>query len=117
MTETELRAIEERASKATAGPWGYIRLKPDRLPRKCETITQIIAATKIQPRSYGKTILRHEAQWLMNPLDRRFLTHARSDIPALVAEVRRLWAILASMQGVAPHSTLTAGREGDTVGN
>ena len=41
----------------------------------------------------------------------------RTDIPALIAEMRRLQAILTSMQGVAPHTTYVTGQPGDTSGD
>ena len=48
---------------------------------------QCAPATK-GPRQLGNTILRHEANWLISPVDRRFLVHARNDVPWLCAQLR-----------------------------
>lgn len=74
MTEDELRVIEARAEAATPGPWEmevddpYVIWGPDDLR---------IVSFK------GSTIIGFED-------NAPFVAHAREDIPALIAEVRRL---------------------------
>jgi hypothetical protein len=83
MTEDDLKAIEARAQAATEGPWRAVydgsstwSIGPDDDP-------QGRAACWASDR-FGKKA------------DIEFLTAARTDIPALVAEVRRLRALLAN---------------------
>jgi hypothetical protein len=88
MTEDELQPIEARANAATPGPWttgaGKIR--------EGETRELVIATNDdvIVALAYGG---------VGNPVDRTtqdrtFIASARTDVPALVAEVRRLRGIL-----------------------
>jgi hypothetical protein len=102
MTDDELAAIEDRATKATTGPWlqgewtGRCTRShfPHPGPPGCRYENQFLdaapfdryvstegLATLIGGNDYGP--------WL-NPEDARFIAAARSDVPALVAEVRRL---------------------------
>ena len=90
MTEAELAAIEERASKATAGPWTHeeseTRLhyvqSPSMWGHETEYRGGIVLSSVYQSHHIGLT-----------PPDAEFVAHARNDIPALIAEIRRLWAI------------------------
>lgn len=91
---SRIAEIRERVEKATLGPWCHVRIRPDRPPRKCETITQVLPATKVKRRSYGKTILRHEAEWLMYPSDYKFIAHSREDIPYLLARLEAAEKVL-----------------------
>ena len=77
-TVEELKAMIERAEKATPGPWGYVDVGK-RETRFCETITQVEPRTK--KGILGQTILRHQAQWRMNRGNRTFITHTRTDLP------------------------------------
>lgn len=117
MTPKELAAIEARAETAPIGPW---RLSP---PHRhmgssgpdCRQSVQgpngtLAVALGAQcgrrewvpipddPRGRSKIV------WHDEPLDSpagAFIAHARSDVPALVAECRRLAAMLAKVQAVA----------------
>ncbi len=85
MTPDELAAIEARANAATPGPWTEHAdgsLPPD--PRK---IRYVRAPNGAAIASFLRTqgLDPHEA--LMNGV---FIAAARTDVPALVAEVRRL---------------------------
>jgi hypothetical protein len=76
MTEQELQEIEQRAAAATPGPWrkgigNSSREVCSQWPAPCHLIVE----------GY-------------NSDDLKFCAHAREDIPALVAEVRRLRAAL-----------------------
>lgn len=86
MTDDELKAIEARAHAATPGPWheGVGKL------RDGETREMVISPADdvIVALAYGG---------FGNPVDRttqdrKFIASARTDVPALVAEVRRLQA-------------------------
>jgi hypothetical protein len=85
MTEAELAAIEKRAEAATLGPWD----------------TEIA----VDPYAHTYPWLRvHDSEFVEvagiinnDPSVERnldFIAHARQDVPALVAEVRRLRAAL-----------------------
>ncbi len=72
MNNEQLDAIEARANNATPGPWGEV----------AESGQWYIMGEKID-------------SWICNTdgmaqYNIDFITHARTDIPALVAEVRRL---------------------------
>lgn len=72
MTEDELKAIEDIASKATAGPWHLaIASSGDEAESNIEA---------------GHTDIAYDVP----NADAIFITHARENVPALVAEVRRL---------------------------
>lgn len=99
MTEQELQAIEARANAASEGPWeshygecgGYDSMTDavfvDRDGRETYIATLDLS-------SYGQlacdppsTSARAAAE-----ADAAFIAHAREDVPALIAEVRRLQA-------------------------
>jgi len=78
MTEDELSKIEARANAATPGPWTFL---PDqRLERR---------GLGILGPSFERVALMPEPAGA-HPVDALFVAHARTDVPALVAEVRRL---------------------------
>lgn len=72
MTDAQLKAIEERAEKATPGPWGVNGQRGDAY-------------------WYGYV---HAGDTPIDDVFREenaaFIAHSREDVPALVAEVRRL---------------------------
>ncbi len=78
MIEQELQAIEKRANAATPGPWAIRSI-----------MNEIVTETRLPMSdfvvSYG----------LSN--DAAFIAAARADVPALLAEVRRLQAELAAL--------------------
>lgn len=89
MTEEELDAIENRANAATPGPWWV-------MPELCgpegqgvyesASLGQICEVGDPYPRG-----LNHPQE------NMDFIAHTREDVPALVAEVRRLKALLQPM--------------------
>lgn len=83
MTDAELDAIEKRAGAATLGPWRIRR--PDHDSPEGPTLVE------------GPYFLRAHVESPDFAHDTRpdaeFIAAARSDVPALVAEVRRLRAI------------------------
>lgn len=70
MTPEALRAIEDRCSKASAGPWDDDKLNDHVLQKLVRDGPGIGAFIRIE--------------------DKEFCKHARTDLPALVQEVKRL---------------------------
>jgi hypothetical protein len=103
MTDEELKAIRDRARKATPGPW-----MPDDSVQPW--IMQSRRQTGVYVRFYQRNgILNHVSfvaarrpqvpNGSMRPMaDAQFIAHARRDIPALLAEVRRLQRQLDAQQ-------------------
>src|SRR5260221_9904389 len=73
MTDEELKEIRERAEKATPGPWLGLYLSGD-----------TINGVKNAPGAVGL------GEVGLTAADHKFITHAREDIPALLAEVEWL---------------------------
>jgi hypothetical protein len=71
MTEAELAAIQARADAATEGPWEYADSLSGRMGWPSLDLQQGL-----------------DGEFLA--ADALFMAHARCDVPALVAEVRRL---------------------------
>lgn len=80
MTPADLDAIEKRAAAATPGPW-----------RECGDILQGKSAIRISSKDL---FCSYDTMSMQNADDARFIAAARSDVPALLAEVRRLQAEL-----------------------
>jgi hypothetical protein len=92
MTEQELAAIEARANAATAGPWHWVDGETDKP----------FGADEIGPRGSLRTVWEEPAEYAGGTLpefildaedigrtvDATFIAHARTDIPALVAELK-----------------------------
>lgn len=75
MTHDELQAIKARAEAATLGPWTAETVGPCSCGQ-CPAHVNVFAG----PHQWPK----------INPPDAEFIAHARTDVPALVAEVERL---------------------------
>lgn len=115
MTESELRAIEERAEKATPGEWAW-RYCVGGLPAlfhpghgmllimdavRVGTSMAVLRFARRDERDKGGIMFKAteffqepgcdvpDFQEPSNP-DMQFIAHAREDVPALCAEVRRL---------------------------
>jgi hypothetical protein len=82
MSDEQLQEIEARANAARQGPWGQIVMTQQWYP-ELESYGMPNLALLCFPESYELT----EA-------DQEFIAAAREDVPALVAEVRRLKAEL-----------------------
>lgn len=72
MTDEELQAIEARERAATDGPWEYLGG---------------VVMNAVQAVNEGY-------EGLIEPADGNFIAHARQDIPALIAEVKRLSRVI-----------------------
>lgn len=75
MTPEELDQIEQRAELATEGPWRLLEVDAPK-PELC--------ATRIETEDEEDIAIFHIRA------DAEFTCHARTDIPKLVSEVRRL---------------------------
>jgi hypothetical protein len=79
MTEEELQAIEERAARATPGPW--------QRGEEHENMVQVWVGQQL-------LFILHDSQFYCGEQEanRDFVVHARQDVAELSAEVRRLQA-------------------------
>lgn len=87
MNEEQLQAIEERANKATPGPWMEVAESGEWWLSGPEP-THFVMSTNA-----SEDILQADID---------FIAHARADVPALIAEVRSLRAKLAAAREVQP---------------
>jgi hypothetical protein len=102
ITDKELEAIEQRAERATPGPWFVRRLDDEWAATLLAVSTspgregrtqrwpdfdegEIVAATLVQ--SPNRYVTVSDERWDENA---DFIAAARSDIPRLIAEIRRL---------------------------
>ncbi len=99
MTDEELKAIEARANEATEGPWDFDKDQSDWVRTRF---------VKTFPPGQGAPIESFGVcapLWFNTPDECRrngtFIAHARTDVPALVAEVRRQRQLLGEIYCVA----------------
>jgi hypothetical protein len=83
VTPLELDAVIVRAMAATPGPWTWWC---------CDEESGVCQIDEIL------TVYTSEGDYI-GPADAEFIAHAREDIPALVAEVRRLQSRIAELEG------------------
>jgi hypothetical protein len=97
LTEKELGEIEKRANRATPGPWAW---------EKTGEKTNAWCLGTVYPEHEGEILGRQKKKPLVVDLiacrednanygDPGFISHARTDIPKLLREVRRMRALLA----------------------
>ena len=103
LSDVELDEMQQRCDTATAGPW-FIRVLDDAHAMTLYAVSTkpdtnqgerwpdfeqwtMVAATLVQEPRY---VSIEDERWVENA---RFIAHARSDVPRLVAEVRRLRAL------------------------
>ena len=88
MTPAELDAIEARANAASAGPWTYCGCgKCAQVSMEKGPIVMVGIGARDVSYTCGEGV--DDASRLLNA---EFCAHARQDVPALVAEVRRFKA-------------------------
>ena len=98
LTDDELDAIEARANAATAGPWKFWdnRGMQCRKPARMEwgpggwRVAEFRNAGKPLGESHQGVIIGRGNRTLTKAEDSAFIACARTDVPKLVAEVRRL---------------------------
>ena len=83
LDDEQLAEIERRAATATAGPW-----RAGDAPYQCSIYSEHANICILMD---GGT--QGDEFWR----NREFITHAREDVPALIAEVKRLRSIVASL--------------------
>lgn len=90
LTQQEFDAIAARAAGATPAPW---RVEPDSRP-------DVYCDSRLRSGYFGDgglcTFSKYGEAWgqdYENLTDAEFVAHAREDIPALLAEVARLWKL------------------------
>ena len=89
MTPEDLDAIEKRAEAATKGPWEWHGTATT-VPNKRRVMLRFLDGD----RPTGIPISAPNSSIAPQSDDATFIEHARADVPALVAEVRRLRAAL-----------------------
>lgn len=89
MTDTELQAIAQRAEKATEGPWencrGFVRSPVHGSEMTAPGFTVTTSCLWVAECRDGEAFYNADA-------NADFIAHARTDIPALLAEITRLRA-------------------------
>jgi hypothetical protein len=123
MTDEELDAIEQRAAKATPAPWAWSEgrcgnargdsldtLNPahkEARDRALDEVRKAGYARNAYPRAWPNEVVSFWADYAedsgmtVSDADAEFIAAARSDVPALVAELRRLREALAYEQSFA----------------
>lgn len=96
MTPEQLAAIKARADKATAGPW---EVNDNRVARPYPFFTFCVALTDDNGVRY---YVRSTPEVGSAEDDFAFIAHARTDVPALVAEVERLRKVEAAAKAFLP---------------
>lgn len=87
MTPEQLDEIEQRANRATEGPWVW------------EATSPRMSGEQWNLRISGKHGIRMVvSEYQHGPANAKFITSARTDVPALVAEVRRLRGQIAAVK-------------------
>jgi hypothetical protein len=87
LTPSELDAITRRLAAATPGPWFVDRLAEASVYRRVARNDGGRPATSYAGNGNYRTVADYAG-----PADAEFLAHARRDVEALLAEVRRLRA-------------------------
>jgi hypothetical protein len=87
--QLDLDAIEARASSATPGPWEARQNAP--------TMSGAVWNLRVAGEPGVKAMV---TEYQHGSANADFIAHAREDVPALVAEVRRLRSFAAEVQGV-----------------
>lgn len=85
VTREELEAIKARVEAATPGPWVDMG----------DTFYESVCS--VPGLHTGVTPICMDPEGDDRPQDRAFIAAAREDVPALVAEVERLWELLAKV--------------------
>lgn len=109
MTDLDLDAIKARTEEATRGPWRVGVKWED--PAEFETFYLPVNSPATDPENPHQpdrvALIRYHAGGFQYPhhdakADAEFIAHARTDVPALIAEVERLGAgVTAALEWVA----------------
>ena len=86
MTEEELAQIEARANAASPGPWtSFVEGRDHQSGDDFIRISELDAEDDMYVSRHGNAGSRPPST-----ADQDFIAHARQDVPALIAEIRRL---------------------------
>jgi hypothetical protein len=100
LSDERLAEIEQRCAAATPGPWWVDLDRPFTLGGDTVSVEALTPDGRYVEREVCSCLLDTDAwpdgpEWLEDAANARFLAHSRSDVPDLLAEVRRLRALLA----------------------
>jgi hypothetical protein len=104
MTKDEIRAIRERAGKASEGPWESHGDSPGKPPMVWDNSGDAIVSQMPNGRPY------------FEPEDANFIAHARTDVPALcdaVEEARKVLRKVIEIEGPGLDTLRRRGNAGD----
>jgi hypothetical protein len=99
LSDERLAEIEQRCAAATPGPWAVDLDRPFTLGGDTVSVDAMTGDGLCVEREVCSCVLDTDGwpdgpEWLEDAANARFLAHAREDVPALLAEVRRLRALL-----------------------
>lgn len=94
MNELDLSAIDARAKAATPGPWTYEYTPNGPCGAKCYA-DMIFSEHKYPPTNIARRPGYDSGGPRQETINADFIAHARADVPALVAEIKRLRTLLA----------------------
>lgn len=103
MSDLDLDAIEARANAATEGPWHVVTAWTDYVAYQ---VTDDGEAASMN--CYGGSGAMNTGLGVIED-DAEFIAHARTDVPALVAEVRRLRNVIEEARDVVRSSSVPPG--------
>lgn len=105
MSRADLDAIRERAEAATEGPWSAANehglLGPEAQPAWCVSQMRPGWESMSPTKGYVTDIAETFSDDPDRDPDAEFIAHARTDVPALIAEVERLRKIEAGVEALA----------------
>jgi hypothetical protein len=90
MTPEQLTEIELRAAAATPGPWQVLSACPPGKHDRDKDEMWVGTSDRVTIAILGE-------RYTTAPAEAEFIAHARTDVPALVTEIRRLRAITNSL--------------------
>lgn len=109
MTRQQLDAIQARLDATTEGPWEQCGRGIDGGP---SSLTEVVTLdVECMGHCYGGTGLG-----VQNEADAGFIAHARTDVPALLAEVERLRARLTVDDAMVERAARVLNEEDETPG-
>ena len=91
MSPERLAEIEARAGRATEGPWAPWLDQDDQPHMEGLLMVGNAAAVIPEGQSWVEGVDVNPIAHTYTPEDRHFIAHVRTDVPALLAEVKRLW--------------------------
>ena len=99
MTNDELQAIRERCGKAAPGPWEWKDIRPGSSEKEGWQGAESLCQSKDLKNDYLLLATEYPDEPVPyidgSPEDMAFIAHARTDVPALLAEIDRLQVTLA----------------------